>query len=155
MARAHEHKLDEVYGIARQGVPRTDIARSDVDERFLNEITRDQHIVLYGSSKQGKSSLLRTALNEDDYVAIQCAIGWDKEAVYRAILKEIGISVAETQSQTRSGTRELKAEVKAEGGVPLLPKASGATTTGRSRTKSDATASRFMEFDPGSATDVI
>jgi len=63
--------------------------------------------------------------------------------------------VAESASQNRSGTRELKAEVKAEGGVPLFAKASGGTTVSGSRTKSDATASRFIEFDPSSATDVI
>jgi hypothetical protein len=133
MVRPHEYRLDDVYGITRQGVPRTYVAREDVDERFLNEITRDQHIVVYGSSKQGKSSLLRTALNHDDYVAIQCAIDWDKESVYRAILKEIGISVAESESQTHSGSRELKAEVKAEGGVPIFAKASGGTTVSGSR----------------------
>jgi hypothetical protein len=155
VAQAHQYKLDEVYGIARQGVPLTYVGRRDVDERFLNEITRDQHIVVYGSSKQGKSSLLRTALNEDDYVAIQCAIDWDKEAVYRAILKEIGISVAEGETRTRTGTKELKAEVKGEGGVPLFAKASGGTSGGTSRTTSDATTSHFIEFDPSSATDVI
>ncbi len=150
-----EYKLDDVYGIARQGVPRTYIPRADVDERFVNEITRDQHIVVYGSSKQGKNSLLRTVLNENDYVAIQCAIDWDKVAVYRAILKEIGISVAETQTRSRTGTREFKAEVKAEGGVPLFAKASGGGAVSNSRGKTDTTASRFVEFDPGSATDVI
>jgi hypothetical protein len=45
--------------------------------------------------------------------------------------------------------------VKAEGGIPLFGKASGGTTTGGSRTKSDSAASRFIEFDPSSATDVI
>jgi hypothetical protein len=155
MVRAHEHKLDEVYGIARQGVPLTYVSRPAVDDRFLNEITRDQHIVVYGSSKQGKSSLLRTALKDDDYVAVQCAIDWGKEAVYRAILKEIGISVAETQTHTTSGSRELKAEVKLEGGVPLFAKAKGGVDAKGSRTRGDAMESRFIEFDPSSATDVI
>jgi hypothetical protein len=108
MGAPHEFKLDEVYGIARQGVPRTYVSRPAVDDRFLNEITRDQHIVVYGSSKQGKSSLLRTALSDADFVAVQCAIDWDKEAVYRAILKEIGISVAETETHTHSGTRDSR-----------------------------------------------
>lgn len=154
MAKRHEYKLDEVYGIARQGVPRTYVSRTAVDDRFLNEITREQHIVVYGSSKQGKSSLLRTALSENDYVAVQCAIDWNKEAVYRAILKEIGISVAETETHTRTGSRELKAEVKAEGGVPLL-KAKGGVDASQGQTTSDQTASTFIEFDPSSATDVI
>jgi hypothetical protein len=155
MAKHQQYKLDEVYGISRQGVPRTYVARPDVDERFMDEITRDQHIVIYGSSKQGKSSLLRTVLNEDDYVAIQCAIDWDKEAVYRALLKEIGISVVETESAQRSGTRELSAEVKGEGGVPLFAKASARGTAARVTGETTIQASRFVEFDPASATDVI
>ena len=79
--------------------------RCQVDDRFVNEITRDQHLVIYGSSKQGKRSLL-----EDDAERrrsgrhIQCALDWDKEAMYRAILKEIGISLAETETHTRTGT---------------------------------------------------
>jgi hypothetical protein len=149
------NKLDEVYGISRKGVPRTYVTRPDVDDRFIDEITRDQHIVIYGSSKQGKSSLLRTVLNEDDYVAIQCAIDWDKEAVYRVLLKEIGIAVVQTETDHKSGTRELSAEVKAEGGVPLFAKASAKGAAARTKGTAKTKSSRFMEFDPSSATDVI
>jgi hypothetical protein len=155
VSKAQACKLDEVYGISRQGVPRTYIAREDVDNRFINEITRDQHIVIYGSSKQGKTSLLRTVLKDDDYVAIQCAIDWDKEAVYRALLKEMGIAVDETQTKNVSGSRELTAEVTGEGGVPLFAKAGARTAGTKGKTKSDTKASRFVEFDPSSATDVI
>jgi hypothetical protein len=86
---------------------------------------------------------------------VQCSIDWDKEDVYRAILKEIGASIAETTTDTKTGSKELKAEVKGEGGVPLFAKASGGVSSGASRTTTDATGSRFIEFDPASATDVV
>lgn len=149
------NKLDQVYGIARQAVPLTYVSRSKVDDRFLNEITRDQHIVIYGSSKQGKTSLLLTALRPEDYVAVQCAIDWSKEAVYRAILKEVGVSVAETQTKSASGTREVRAEIKFEGGVPIFAKAKGGADVGASKTRGNEIESRFIDFDPSSATDVI
>jgi hypothetical protein len=155
MAEFQEYKLEDVFGISRQGVPETYVAREDVDDRFVNEITREQHIVIYGSSKQGKTSLLRTVLKDDDYVAIQCAMDWDKEAVYRALLKEIGIAVAETETSGTSGTRELTAEIKGEGGVPLIAKGSARSSGSKAKTRSKSKASRFIEFDPSSATDVI
>lgn len=150
-----QSRLDDVYGISREGVPATYVSRTAVDDRFLNEITRDQHIVIYGSSKQGKSSLLRTALKPTDYVAVQCAIDWDKEDVYRAVLKETGIKIAETTTHTKSGGVELRAEVKVEGGVPFFAKAQGGSDVTGKRGKSDEVTERFIEFDPSSATDVI
>jgi hypothetical protein len=46
MSEPQTYKLNEVYGIARARVPKTYISRPDVDDRFLDEITRDQHIVI-------------------------------------------------------------------------------------------------------------
>ena len=110
------NKLDQVYGIARQAVPLTYVSRSKVDDRFLNEITRDQHIVIYGSSKQGKTSLLLTALRPEDYVAVQCAIDWSKEAVYRAILKEVGVSVARDANEVGVGDPRSPGRDQVRGG---------------------------------------
>jgi hypothetical protein len=36
MASKDEYKLDNVFGITRQGVPLTYVLRPDVDGRFLN-----------------------------------------------------------------------------------------------------------------------
>lgn len=155
MAKPEKIKVDAVYGISRQAVPLTYVSRPNVDDRFLNEITRDQHIVIYGSSKQGKTSLLRTALQPDDYVAVQCAIDWSKDAVYRAILKELGIAVDEGRTRSHTGTQELRAEVKAEGGIPLFAKAKGGVDGGISDEDTDEIESRYLEFDPSSAADVI
>ena len=72
-----------------------------------------------------------------------------------AILKEIGISVVETETRTESGSKALRAQVAAEGGVPFLAKAKGEAETSGSKTTEDAAEARFIEFDASSATDVI
>lgn len=59
---AERYRLDDVYGMARRRVPQSYVERDAVDARFLNELGRDNHIVIYGSSKQGKSSLLMHTL---------------------------------------------------------------------------------------------
>ena len=53
-----EHKLANVYGTSRE-IPETYTERIGIDDRFLNDITRDKHIVIHGSSKQGKTCLRR------------------------------------------------------------------------------------------------
>jgi hypothetical protein len=46
-------KVAEVFGINRD-LPVNYIERSGIDEKLIENLTRDQHIVIFGSSKQGK-----------------------------------------------------------------------------------------------------
>jgi hypothetical protein len=46
------HRLDEVYGVARD-LPINYVTRQGVDGEFVASLTRDKHIVVFGSSKQG------------------------------------------------------------------------------------------------------
>jgi hypothetical protein len=48
--------LDEVYGV-RRDLPLNDVSRTNVDDVFVNSLATDKHIVVFGSSKQGKTSL--------------------------------------------------------------------------------------------------
>lgn len=89
MARMKKYRVDEVYGVTRRRVPLTYESRESVDDRFLNEMRRDQHLVIYGTSKQGKSSLLKVALEEGDYVEVQCGTSWTKETLYGTFLKNL------------------------------------------------------------------
>ena len=54
-----KHRVADVYGINRD-LPQNYVARKEVDELFINSLTRDKHLVIYGSSKQGKTSLRST-----------------------------------------------------------------------------------------------
>ena len=51
-----KHKASDVYGIGRD-LPLNYVSRNTVDELLVNSLTRDKHLVIYGSSKQGKTSL--------------------------------------------------------------------------------------------------
>lgn len=53
---ADHHRLSDVYGISRD-LPLNYVPRDGVDGVFVESLTRDKHIVVYGSSKQGKTSL--------------------------------------------------------------------------------------------------
>ena len=83
------YKVAEVYGISRD-IPRTYQERVDVDDKLIDNLTRDKHVVIFGSSKQGKTCLRLHCLNDDDYIVVQCQSNWTMDQVGAAILKNVG-----------------------------------------------------------------
>jgi hypothetical protein len=70
MTLENSHKLSSVFGTSRD-VPETYITRDGIDDRFLNDITRDKHLVIHGSSKQGKTCLRKYHLSPEDFIVVQ------------------------------------------------------------------------------------
>ena len=48
-----------------------------MDDKLLENLTRDKHVIIFGSSKQAKTCLRRHCLQEDDYILVQCQNTWD------------------------------------------------------------------------------
>ena len=59
--------VDDVFGINRD-LPMNYVARDSADTILIDNLVRRQHLVIYGSSKQGKTSLRKHCLNSDDYI---------------------------------------------------------------------------------------
>lgn len=69
------YRLSDVYGISRD-LPLNYVARQSIDGLFVESLTRDKHIVVYGSSKQGKTCLRKYNLNDDEYIVVTCSNKW-------------------------------------------------------------------------------
>src|SRR5690606_27899679 len=82
-------KVDDVFGVSRD-VPGNYVTREKVDGKLIDSLTRDHHIVIYGSSKQGKTSLRKHCLQPADYITISCQNKWGLPELHSAILKEAG-----------------------------------------------------------------
>jgi hypothetical protein len=50
-------KLEEVFGVSAKPI-RSYVERSEVDTRFREALESDKQIIVYGSSKQGKTALV-------------------------------------------------------------------------------------------------
>ena len=55
------YELDDVYGISRD-LPLNYVERKSVDGKFKRNINREKHITIFGSSKQGNTSLKKHCL---------------------------------------------------------------------------------------------
>lgn len=147
------HKLTSVFGTSRD-VPETYVKRAAIDDRFLNDITRDKHVVIHGSSKQGKTCLRKQHLDEKDYVVVQCTRETTKPKLYEVLLKQAGIEVEVSSTKTLTGGCKLHVKFSAEGKISLLAKTEGETGGEYERISAEKIEKRELEIDPEDANDI-
>jgi hypothetical protein len=149
------YKLDEVYGVARD-LPINYVTRDAVDERFVESLARERHIVVFGSSKQGKTSLRKHTLKDDDYIVVMCSNKWTNLLpLHTAILKAAGYIVEQSETRTASGHQKIKATLGAKVGLPFVGGAKGEIEGSADSTTMKATTEAPLELDPLDVNDII
>lgn len=143
------HRTADVYGIGRE-LPLNYVSRKAVDEYFVTNLTRDKHLIIYGSSKQGKTSLRKHCLCDDDYIVIHCSNKWGVAELHSAILKRVGYEVTQASTRTTSGRNKIVAAFKA--GILGI----GVDATGeKEESKTSAVTTAPLELDPEDVNDII
>ncbi|MDE1715610.1 hypothetical protein PWG14_24400 [Chromobacterium amazonense] len=143
------HRTADVYGIGRE-LPLNYVSRKLVDEAFISNLTRDKHLVIYGSSKQGKTSLRKHCLNEDDYIVVHCSNKWTLAELHAAILKRVGFEITQSTTRTSTGRNKILAAFK----VSIF--GVGVETGGeKEQTKTDSLTTKPLELDPEDVNDII
>lgn len=103
---------DDVFGLSRE-LPLNYVMRSGVDGKFDECIRTKKHVVIYGSSKQGKTSLRKHCLEADRYILVQCTNTLDLAGLNASILKRAGFEVTQSTTKTASGKNKVVAQFKA------------------------------------------
>lgn len=147
-------KLSEVYGVAR-GIPKTYVKRDYVDNKFVNSLNRDKHIVIFGGSKQGKACVRKYNLSDDDYIVVQCSSGTSRLQIYESVFKQVNVSLKVTDKSTVSGTKKFEITASGKGGVPFFAEASGQGKAGYDTKDESVTEQFYLELDPADPNDVV
>lgn len=147
-------KLVDVFGVAR-GIPLTYVKRTYVDNVFLSNLARDKHIVVYGGSKQGKTSLRKQCLKPEEYTVIQCGNTTTRAQIYEMLLKEAGAHTQVIDKVTVAGAKKVEVKLSAGGSVPFLGKAEGEGAGGYERTSGRETEKTQFEIDLSDPNDII
>jgi len=143
------NRTADVFGINRD-LPLNYTVRESADNLLLDSLTRDKHLVIYGSSKQGKTSLRKHCLHDDDYITVHCSNKWDLAALHAAVLKRAGYEVTQATSKTVSGRQKIFAKVAASF---MGSKAEGGMEAERINQKTVDTTP--LELDPDDVNDII
>lgn len=143
------HKTSDVFGISRD-LPLNYVERTSADTKLVDNLTRDKHLVIFGSSKQGKTSLRKHALTEADCIVVHCSNKWTIADINTAILKKAGFELTQSSSKTTTGKSKIFAKISAsffgsgaEGGAES------------EREKSLQTTTAPLELDPEDVNDII
>lgn len=146
-------KTPDVFGIQRD-VPNNYVARPNVDDLFVESLTRDKHIVVYGSSKQGKTTLRKYNLTSDDYICVTCNNTATLSQLHGTILKEAGYTIEQSSTLTVTGEAKINARLSGEinlGVVKLGSEVGGDNAGGETTT----TVEVALELDPSDVNDII
>ncbi len=53
------------------------VERQEVDQKLVSNLTKNKYIVIYSSSKQGKTCLRKHCLQPEDHIVVQCFNRWN------------------------------------------------------------------------------
>ncbi|WPE25772.1 hypothetical protein PshuTeo1_14810 [Pseudomonas hunanensis] len=131
----------DVFGTSRD-LPENYVVRSHVDEKFVASLAKDRHVVIHGSSKQGKTSLRKMHLKPEECKIITCQRSWKLVDIHDAILKLAGYELTLSSEHAVNGSRKVS-----------LSSGVGAKSEGED--VSDLVRKRSLEITIENTTDVI
>lgn len=146
--------LGDVYEISRD-VPLNYVARDEIDGLLIESLTREKHLVIYGSSKQGKTCLRKYNLQGDDYIVATCSNKWSLTDLHAAILKKARFKVEQSSTFAASGQKKVAATFGGKVGVPGVAELSGSLGGDDSGGEETTTQYVNLELDAGDVNDVI
>lgn len=141
----NKYLTKDVFGIQRN-LPLNYIER-EADRVFVDSLNRNHHIVIFGSSKQGKTCLRKRNLTEDEYITVHCNHKMDLYQLNINILKQAGFNVQVSETKTING----KSKVSVGLGSLFLAKADASLESERGNSKEF----KPLELDPEDVNDIL
>ncbi|WP_342644884.1 hypothetical protein [Mucilaginibacter sp. CSA2-8R] len=110
---------NQVYGVSNDLVD-TYIERNNVDEAFLSGLQKNKHIIIYGASKQGKTSLTNKHLRDTDFIKVNCSPTATTLDIYNSIVRQLNVEIIESTEITTTMGGEVKVGLKAKVRFPFF-----------------------------------
>lgn len=107
--------LSSVFGMTNEVPVHTYVDRGGLDAKFAYYLQARRHIVIYGSSQQGKSTLRKKCLPVAQCVTVQCTAQSTVSQIYQDVLAELGASLPKGVSYTATSSQSVKAGVNLGG----------------------------------------
>src|ERR1700690_3709362 len=126
-------KLEDVFGVSSQQVL-SYVEREEVDSRFQDALTSTKQIIVYGSSKQGKTALVSKHLPYNENILVSLTPKTQLADIYQAILSKAGVRVITSVVERKNTESSVSVAARFRALIPLFgsgeAETKGKTTAG-------------------------
>jgi hypothetical protein len=112
-------KLEDVFGVTSSPVL-SYVERKEVDDNFREALVSGKQIIVYGSSKQGKTALVSKYLPYDENILISLTPRTRLIDIYQTILSKAGINIAGTTVEKTSTESGLTVATRVKAMIPFF-----------------------------------
>ncbi|NOR48077.1 MAG: hypothetical protein GQ533_08540 [Methanosarcinaceae archaeon] len=142
-----------VFGVSNE-IVESYIERKQVDGFFQTALELNKQIIVYGSSKQGKTALIKKHIPPDSMISIQCSPTTEVKDIYSSILRQNGITILTDSSETETSSEAITATVNSKIKIPVVADIGGDVSGMTKGEKTSAQESRTVEYNLSLAQDV-
>lgn len=122
-------KLVEVFGVSARPIL-SYVERNEVDARFREALNSDKQIIVYGSSKQGKTALVSKYLPYDKNLLVSLTPKTSVLDIYHTVLSSSGIRITTETTEKRSTETNIGFSAKVKALIPLFGSGEAGTEGG-------------------------
>lgn len=146
-------KLEQVFGVSRDQVS-TYIEREAVDNALASALQETRQIIIYGSSKQGKTSLLHRHVPQESRVTVHCGPTTTAEDIYRSFLRQRGVEIVTEKSSGTSRDMGVSISARFTAMLPFFGDGSAETKGEAKAGAKEDEKRKTIEFNLANAQDV-
>lgn len=114
-----KHSVDSVFGVSNNEIL-SYIERRQVDGKFKEALATKKHIIVFGSSKQGKTALVAKQLSSDNYIKINCSPDTKPIDIYQSLLRQLNVEIIDRVQSSSSSDLEVSGKVNVTVKVPFV-----------------------------------
>ena len=147
------YKTNDVFGV-RSKLIASYIERERVDQAFKEALTDGNEVIVYGSSKQGKTSLILNNLPEDQYVKVECSPQTQPIDIYKSILRQLGIKFIESETTEEKHEHGGKASAGFKIKIPFIGNTAASAEISDKAANGNSRKETYIEYNLELAQDV-
>lgn len=150
-------KVEDVFGVSVKNV-KSYIERERVDSKFTEALKSDKQIIVYGSSKQGKTALVKKYIDYNENIVISLSPKHSLKDIYQTILRKSGVTLRTSYSTGTGKSSTIKGKARIQGAIAMVLKGTVETEIAKANNKTTTDNYEEIEFNlelPDDVADII
>ena len=147
------YKTNKVYWVTNELIE-TYIERPHVDKIFIAWLQTNKHIIVYGASKQWKTSLTNKHLEEKDSIKVNCSPKTTVLDIFNSIVRQLDVTILDTKEIETEVNWKITVSIKSKIKIPLLFEWDSNIGWGWGKSEKVAESFKQVEYNLGLAQDL-